>query len=246
MLIVILAALGAPLALVAVGAAGVLGLGLITRPRAATLLFVGLLYANVPVVAAGFHGVPEVLAVGGPLLLLGVPIVAYLVIRRQELVVTPTLVWLVAYLAVQVLAALFSADAEASASFVATFASEGLLLYVLLTNAVRDWGTLRAAVVVLLAVGAVLGGLSIFQDVTDTYGNQYLGFAQTAGVDPLETVEADSDRQARRSHRRGESLRPDHAHPAPARAHGLPHGTVASNSTSWLPARAWQSWQGRC
>ena len=191
-LIVILAALGAPLALVAVGAAGVLGLGLITRPRAATLLFVGLLYANVPVVAADFHGVPEVLAVGGPLLLLGVPIVAYLVIRREEPVVTPTLVWMIAYLAVQVLAALFSADAEASASSVATFASEGLLLYVLLTNAVRDWGTLKAAVIVLLAVGAVLGGLSIFQDLTDTYGNQYLGFAQTAGVDPLETVDADA------------------------------------------------------
>lgn len=191
-LIVILAVLGAPLALVAVGAAGVLGLGLITRPRAATLLFVGLLYANVPVVAAGFHGVPDMVAVGGPLLLLGIPIVAYLVIRREELVVTPTLVWMIAYLAVQVVAALFSADAEASASFVATFASEGLLLYVLLTNAVRDWGTLKAAVVVLLAVGAVLGGLSIFQDVTDTYGNQYLGFAQTAGVDPLETVDADT------------------------------------------------------
>ena len=60
---------------------------------------------------------------------------------------------------------------------VATFASEGLLLYVLMTNAVRDWRTLQAVFIALLAVGTLLGGLSVFQEVTGTYDNQYGGFA---------------------------------------------------------------------
>lgn len=185
-LMLTLAAIGAPLTLVAAGSAAIVGLGVLTRPRAATLLFIGLLYANVPVVAADFHGVPNVIAVAGPLLLLGVPFMSYLVIRREEPVVTPTLVWMVAYLAAQIVSTLVSSDPQASAAVVAEFASESLILYVLITNAVRDWQTLQAAVVVLLVVGAALGGLSVLQESTGTYENQYGGFAQTREVDPLD------------------------------------------------------------
>jgi O-antigen ligase len=194
-LMLILAALGAPLEIVAMGAAGVLALTLLTRPRAALLLFVGLLYANIPVVAAEFHGVPSVVALGAPLLLLGVPVMSYLVIRRKEPVVTPTLFWMIAYLAVQVVSSLMSTDPDAAASMVAAYASEGLLLYVLVTNAVRDWTTLRAAVIVLLVVGAFMGALSIFQDLTNTFSNPYFGFAQTVQPDPLEVVNPDAARR---------------------------------------------------
>lgn len=190
-----LAALGAPLTVIAAGAGAILWLGLLARPRAATVLFVALLYANVPIVAATFHGVPGLVAVGAPLLLLGIPFMSYLLVRREDPVVTPTLGWLIAYLAVQIVSTIFSSDVQASVNVVATFASEGLLLYVLVTNAVRDWQTLRAVIVALLTVGAILGGLSVFQEVTGTYDNQYLGFAQTRELGALEPVDPDASQR---------------------------------------------------
>ncbi len=191
-LVLAMAAIGAPTQLAVMVALGILGLGLLARPRAATLLFIGALYANVPVVAVGFHGVPSVVAVGAPLLLLGSAMVTYVVLRRGEFVVTPTLVWLVAYLAAQVAAAAISIDPVAAAETVASFATEGLLLYVLITNTVRDWSTLRGAIIVLLVVGAVLGGLSVFQEVTGTYRNEYWGFAQTREISPLVILPEDA------------------------------------------------------
>ena len=59
--------------------------------------------------------------------------------------------------------------------------TEGLLLYLLVVNAVRSERMLVAIVWVLLAVGAVLAVLSIHQEVTQNFRNEYLGFAQVGG-----------------------------------------------------------------
>jgi putative inorganic carbon (hco3(-)) transporter len=185
LLIVILGLLGAPGRLVAVAALGVLTLGLLTRPKAATLLFVAVLYLNLPVVLMRFHNVDPIITLVTPLLL-GIPLVSYLVIRREPVVVTRALGWASAYTAVLLLSSLFSANVTDSAASVAGFATEGLVLYLLLTTAVRRLDILRHAVIVLLVVGTFLGGLSVFQQVTGTFENQYGGFAQTREVDPLE------------------------------------------------------------
>jgi putative inorganic carbon (hco3(-)) transporter len=186
----ILVLLGAPSRLALVAALGVAGLGLLTRPRTATLLFIAILYLNVPVVAMRFHCAPDLIVAIAPLPLL-VPVLSYVVIRRQALVVTPALFWMVAYLAALIVAAFFSGDVEDSTRAVMQFATEGLVLYLLMTNAVRTFATVRAAVVVLLVVGAFLGGLSLFQEVTKSYDNPYWGFAQTKEVDPDEPVVTD-------------------------------------------------------
>lgn len=188
LLALVLVALGAPIAVVALGAIGIVGLGLLSRPNAATLLFIGLLYLNVPVLAVRVHGAPEFVAIAAPLLLM-IPLVSYVVFRRQPLAVTPTLVWMVAYLAVLLVSTLASVNPAASVSAVSTYASEGLVLYVLVTNVVRTWSTLRSAIMVLLFAGGLMGGLSIFQEVTQTYDNQYWGLAQTKEVDPLEETD---------------------------------------------------------
>ncbi|HEY8169607.1 MAG TPA: O-antigen ligase family protein [Candidatus Limnocylindria bacterium] len=191
LLMPIMVALGAPISLAALAGLGIVGLGILTRPEAATLLFVGILYLNVPVVAVQFNGAPAFVAIVAPLLLV-IPILSYLVIRREQPVVTPTLFWMLAYLAVLLLSAAVSADPETSVRAVVSFASEGLLLFVLVTNAVRSWGTLKKTVIVLLVVGAVMGGLSIVQEVTQSYDNQFLGFAQTKESDPLEQPDDDA------------------------------------------------------
>jgi O-antigen ligase len=74
---------------------------------------------------------------------------------------------------------------------VSAFATEGLVLYLLVTNAVRSWSTLRLTIAVLLLVGGVLGTLSVYQEVTQTYANAYFGLAQTRATDPNEPVAPD-------------------------------------------------------
>jgi putative inorganic carbon (HCO3(-)) transporter len=191
LLTMILLALGAPTGGALLAGFGIIGLALLTRPQAATMLFVAILYLNIPVVAVRFHGAPGLIAIAAPLLLV-IPIMSYLIIRRQDPVVTPTLLWMLAYLAVLLLSAAASADPGASMDAVASFATEGLVLYVLATNAVRSFSTFRNAVLVLLVAGALMGGLSIFQEITQTYDNQYFGFAQTKEADPLEIPDEDA------------------------------------------------------
>lgn len=188
-LLLLLSALGAPRTVTLFGAIGLVGLGLLAKPRAATLLFVGVLYLNAPVVAVQFYGVDSVLALGAPLLLLGIPVVSYLVIHRREPVVTMALAWMVAYLVVLLVSAVVSADPEEASNSISSFATEGLVLYLLLTNAIRSWETLRMAVIVIVVAGAFLGGLSIYQEATRTYANPYGGFAQTRATDPDEQVD---------------------------------------------------------
>jgi putative inorganic carbon (hco3(-)) transporter len=189
-LVVILGVLGAPGRVVVISALGILGLGLLTRPKTATLLFVAVLYLNVPVVAMRFHGVDATIAALTPVLL-GIPLLSYLVIRREPVVITRPLAWIGAYTAVLILSALFSSNVIEAAESVGGFLTEGLVLYLLLTNAIRRIDILRDVVIVLLVVGTLLGGLSLFQEVTGTYDNQYWGFAQTREVDPLEATSGD-------------------------------------------------------
>jgi O-antigen ligase len=93
--------------------------------------------------------------------------------------VTPALPWIAAFLVVQIVSTITARDTNAAADALGAFATEGLALYLLVTNSVRSPAILRQIVWVLLIVGALLGALSLYQQVTETYGNSYFGFAQT-------------------------------------------------------------------
>ena len=161
---------------------GVLGLLAVVivagRPEAASLLVVGLIYSNAPTVFVTFHSLPIIIGGSVPLIL-AAPLAYELLIRRQKLVVTPAMPWIVLYLIVQIVSTITSQDTASSASELGSFAIEGLGLYFLVTNTVRSPQILRAIIWVLLIVGILLGGLSLFQQVTNTYSNSYFGFAQT-------------------------------------------------------------------
>jgi O-antigen ligase len=161
---------------------GVLGLLVVVivarRPEAASLLVVGLIYSNAPTVFVTFHSLP--LIIGGSVpLILAAPLAYELLIRRQKIIITPALPWIVFYLVIQIVSTITSRDTASSASELGSFAIEGLGLYLLVTNTVRSPEILRAIIWVLLIVGILLGGLSLFQQLTDTYSNSYFGFAQT-------------------------------------------------------------------
>lgn len=145
----------------------------------ATLAFVVGFYLNAPVVLAGVAGLPTGNA-SAFALLLAVPVVLAVVVGRQPLVVTPALALMVAWLVVLVVSSIAAgADGgDAGPAAMTTFLTEGLVLYVLVVNAVRSPAMLRWVIWALLIAGGTMGAISVWQEATHAYHQTLLGFAQ--------------------------------------------------------------------
>ncbi|NOT29272.1 MAG: O-antigen ligase family protein [Planctomycetes bacterium] len=165
----------------------VLGLGFcvlgaaLRYPDVATHAVLFLLYSNLPAVGVGFHGVPKPVAAAFPLLL-ALPLLRDLFLRRQPLVLTPTFFLLVLILAQQAVSAAFSIDPGKSFGSALTFAVEGVALYLLITNVLRSKATVRIATWTLVAAGILMSGVPLFQQVTGTFDDNYGGLAQVDGL----------------------------------------------------------------
>ncbi len=167
-----------PLILVLVGAATIAVLG---RPEIATPIFAFVFYVNLPTIATRFHGVPAEIAVLFGLILV-VPALKYVLVERRPIVFPVPYGLMFAYLAAALTSTLLSADVESSALALSLFVSEGLLLYILVVNVIRSSETLRQVIWALLIAGAVMGALSVWQELTQSYGNTLGGLAQVHEV----------------------------------------------------------------
>jgi putative inorganic carbon (hco3(-)) transporter len=162
-----------------VGALGVLLLIVLLKwPDVATLLVIFFIYTNAGPVAIRFHNVPAFVATGFPVILI-IPLIWYLLVRREKLVITPVFQLLLMLSVIYTLGAVFSRDINLALPRLEVFYFEGLLLYFLVTNVIRSPLMLKRVVWVLLISGALIGGLSLYQQVTGTFNNNYWGFAQT-------------------------------------------------------------------
>lgn len=155
-------------------------LALIKWPDAATLLVVFYIYTNVGPVIMNFHGVPPYIAMGFPLLL-AIPLVSYVLLRREKPIITPVFHLLLLLLVIYILGAVFSSDIVLASRKLIDYVFEGVLLFFFLTNVIRTPLMLKRVVWTLLISGALIGGLSLYQQVTGTFDNNYGGFAQVAG-----------------------------------------------------------------
>ena len=164
--------------LVVVGVLAVpLAIAIISQPAIATLIVIFVLYTNAAVVAVKFHGVPFIVGASYIILLI-IPLANYLVIRRQKLVINPVLPLIFIFLAIQVFGALASKDIGLAMPRLVEFVYEGIALYFLFTNVVRTPERLRQVIWVLLIAGAIMGGIPFYQQITQTFDNNYGGFAQ--------------------------------------------------------------------
>lgn len=159
---------------VAAGAAA-----LLWRTRIATLLFFFLFYDNVLVVASQFHGVPTALA-SAAVLLLALPLAKSLLFDRRQLVITPTLPFVLLFLTSLCLSAALATDSVSAAGQITPFVAEGLVLYLLVSNVANTVDTVRAITRVLVAGAVAMASLSIYQELTQSYGNSFFGFAQVS------------------------------------------------------------------
>lgn len=170
-------------ALVVIAAlAAVVGVAAIAvRPDSATLVVVAILYSNAAAIAVQRYDVPFFAGAAFPLLLV-IPFAYHVVIRRQPIIIAAGTPWLLGFFIVMILgtAAGMAADSDRALDAFGTFIVEGLLIYIVMTNVVRTFESLRMAVWVLLLVGGVLGALSIHQQATNSYDSDYGGFAKVS------------------------------------------------------------------
>jgi putative inorganic carbon (HCO3(-)) transporter len=158
-----------------------------------TLAFFLVLFTNLAVVLTQVHGVPEIVA-SGFVFLLVVPLARYLIVERRPFVITPALPLVFAFLAALFLSATLSSEPGAARQSVGLYITEGLLLYLLVSNAVRTTRMLTMVAWTLIVSGSLLGGLSIYQELTGTYANDYGGFAQVDNLAEIASEEVERPR----------------------------------------------------
>ncbi len=156
-------------------------LAMVIVPEAPVLVVMFLMYSNAAAIAVQFHGVPFVVGAAVPLLLV-IPLANDLIYRRQKLIIHPLLPLIVLFHVIQLLGTLFSQDLDTAAANLVRNLLEGILIYFLLTNAVRKPQTLQRVIWVMLLAGGLVGTLGFYQVVTKTYNNNYGGFAQVSNA----------------------------------------------------------------
>jgi len=177
---------------------GIILLGILAltfaKPETATLVVFFVLYANLSVVAVRSYGVPDLLATAF-FALLGLPLLNYLIIRRQKLVINRVFFLMLGYLVLLLVSALYSEYVARSTDRLLSYGLEGLALYFLVINTVKTAPLLRKAIWVIILAGAMLGSLSLYQGLTGSYDNSFGGLAQakkatidTGRVDTLGTA----------------------------------------------------------
>ncbi len=173
-----------------------LGVIVMVKPEIATVVVVFLIYTNLPAVLKQTGGLPEALA-GAFILLLVFPLVYYLFVKRENLQVDYIWLMMLGFLLVVSLSALFAIDTDLSLKWIVNYSIEGILLYFLVLNVVRNRTNLKQVIWSLIFACTLLGTLSLVQDVTGTYRNDYMGLAQRKKELSDEDMSKDLGRKSR-------------------------------------------------
>ncbi len=165
------------------------------------------IYTNTSVVMIKFHGVPPMLGYALPLLLV-FPFIWELVANKRKVRMNFVFVLMLVFFSIMILGSAFSKDINLAIPSLVNYVAEGLGLYFLLINTIRTPNLLKNVIWALLIGGAIIGALSLYQQVTGTFDNNYGGFAQVngQGFSTVETIQG-SVTQARVSGPIGEKNR---------------------------------------
>ena len=148
----------------------------LARPSVATYVVIAILYSNAAAVAVREGHLPGFVAIAFPLML-ALPLGDQLLLRRKPVVLTSALPFLFGYLLVEVLGAIGARDVSDTADSLVGFLISGFGLYFVMTNVIRTYSALRAAVWTVLIVAGAIGLITTLQAVTESYDNDFGGFA---------------------------------------------------------------------
>jgi putative inorganic carbon (HCO3(-)) transporter len=177
---------GSYVALAGLALLGIVILGII-RPSLATYTVIFILYANIADVAYEFHGIPKPIA-ASVILLMGVPLASLVVLHRGRIIFDRVFLLMGLFLLALTGSALVAVDKMIALSYIANYLVEGLILYILVVNVIRDLSTLRKVIWTMLMAGSLMGGVSLYQEVTHTQNNNYGGMGQMGGVFSVDEV----------------------------------------------------------
>lgn len=168
--------------LVVLGAVAVGGVALTLTSSVDTLAVTGisLLYGNVLVAVARHTGAPSGVAGAVPVLLLALAVAHHVLLRRRPFLLPTATIALVAVLGAHALSTLLAgppADRVDAAQRTASFAFEGLALFLLVVNAVRTPGALRAVAWGIVLISGALGALSVLHQLTGRYDTDFFGLS---------------------------------------------------------------------
>jgi len=110
-------------------------------------------------------------------LVLCIPLLYQFLVRKEKLTFDRGFYLMLGYFAVFLTSSFFARDKAIVSSQITDFLLEGMAIYFLVVNVVREYATLRRATWALLLAGSFMGGLSVFQHVTHTETSNYGGLA---------------------------------------------------------------------
>jgi len=147
------------------------------RPENATLYVIALIFTNIPAIATQFYSVPKIIAASFSLLLC-IPLGVYVFFRHEKLKVDLIMILIILFLTVSTSSSFFAIDKNIAINWVLTLLVEGLVLYFLIVNVIRDIVVMKKVIWVMIFAGSLLGGLSLSQELTHSYRNDFGGLAQ--------------------------------------------------------------------
>jgi hypothetical protein len=136
------------------------------------------LYTNMAAVAKLVYGASDIVA-GAFSMLLCLPLANYLLFRREKLIIDYVWLLMLAFLGISVASAIIMAqDTERALMWAVEFAIEGVVLYFLFLNVIRNLSVLKKVVSTLIFAGALMGSLSLYQEIFNAYSQTFGGLAQ--------------------------------------------------------------------
>jgi putative inorganic carbon (HCO3(-)) transporter len=161
--------------------AGMLLLLMMLRwPRVATVVLLFVMFLNIPVVLIRYQNVPSFVAQVVPLVLI-LPLTSYLLFRREGLIFDRGFALMFGFLGVQAVSTLFAYDMDVALNTVTQYVIEGMVLYFLLVNVIRDEQVLRQSIWAMILAAAIMSAIVLHQELTHNYKDVYGGFAQRIG-----------------------------------------------------------------
>lgn len=148
---------------------------------ALTTLILFLVYLNAPVVAVRVHGAPFILGAAVPLAL-AIPVAHKVFVRGEALRFPRLLLAAIVMLLVHGLSALTSVRPDESMGTLVVWLTEGVLLALLIANAVRTRREVILAVTAVVAAAAAMGAITLLQQLLGPESHTFGGFGQLASA----------------------------------------------------------------
>jgi O-antigen ligase len=142
-----------------------------------TSILLFLIYLNAPAVAVRIHGAPFFLGALVPLAL-AIPVAHRVLVRNEELRFPRLLMAAVVMLLLHMVSALSSFYPQESMTALQDWFVEGILLALLIANAIRTRAELQAAMFAIITAGAVMGAIAVAQQFLGPAEHPFLGFGQ--------------------------------------------------------------------